>query len=390
MKSRTDHSLLERTLALAFTLLGAGCGADPWSPEPEGLLIRGAAQKATEVPGTFGPTAPISGTAVLVPPAELKVKLNDNLAALTRIVLPALAEQHGLERVSLPSLTLFRGTKAEIKESTSGFVDVLLDASFACHNNRSLVLDLQDLMVQTGIDADAVSANISGSAASGSDTEITADLDDLRITGRVVLDWPKDTSTYCDVFGTNHHVEVPFTIEGATLEARAEFARAGGGVNLEPLTLTRLALRSVDLDNDAFNFVTDALLIVADLAASAAQDLGDGPLTFDHQPEVGICNSPRGVRQPGELPCLRAVELHREEQGHRRAAGVHGRDRRRRHPRRDRGLVRCFPGQRRALGEGLHRGGDQEPGAHRLDRRSGVVGADRLLRDRSDPGPDGA
>ena len=57
--------------------------------------------------------------------------------------------------------------------------------------------------------------------------------------------------------------------------------------------IERLALSSVDIDNNALNFATDALLLLGDVIASVIQELSDG--NVDVEPENGICGTPGAV-----------------------------------------------------------------------------------------------
>lgn len=263
---------LGRLIAVMSSAIAVGCGADAGT--------QGAELGSTSQAATLQPIAPPA-------PPELKLKLNDDLAALTEVILPAVARSEGLDRIEPEDQQLFRMAKREMKNETSAGVDVLLDTAFGCHNHHPLTIELRDLVVELSIDEHTAELDVT---QDGLDVDL--DLDDLVITGRFWLDWPKDSKVVC-ALGNNYRVDVPFTVEGASIQGKAALAASGGGVRVPSLEIERLALGSVDIDRDALNFATDAVLLLGDVIASAVQELADG--NVDAEPENGICGTPGAV-----------------------------------------------------------------------------------------------
>src|SRR5690606_5506829 len=166
---------LGRLIAVMSSAIAVGCGADAGT--------QGAELGSTSQAATLQPVAPPA-------PPELKLKLNDDLAALTEVILPAVARSEGLDRIEPEDQQLFRMAKREMKNETSAGVDVLLDTAFGCHNHHPLTIELRDLVVELSIDEHTAELDVT---QDGLDVDL--DLDDLVITGPSGPGYGDDTPT---------------------------------------------------------------------------------------------------------------------------------------------------------------------------------------------------
>lgn len=188
-------------------------------------------------------------------PQYVEVRANHDGEALTQDILPQVMTELGYDELTIPNQRLLSGTLPSV-----------VTALLACHSTSSVwELNMNSIDVSLPLDSNDVIASF----REGGRINTDLDVDDLSLEFEMQFYYPKNSSAYCNLFGTTYNIKVDVNVDGLS----GEFDVQTDAVSKQTFITD---IKKVEFDVDSVSFDSGFLTTLTNIGISVANLFGTG------------------------------------------------------------------------------------------------------------------
>ncbi len=188
-------------------------------------------------------------------PQYIEVRANHDGEALTQDILPQVMTALGYDEFTIPDQRLASGTLPSV-----------VTALLACHSTSSVwELNMNSIEVDLPLDSNDVIASF----RDGGRVNTDLDVNDLNLEFEMQFYYPKNSSAYCNIFGTTYNIKVNVNVDGL----QGEFDVQTDAVSKQTFITD---IKKVELDVDSVSFDSGFLTSLTNIGISVANLFGTG------------------------------------------------------------------------------------------------------------------